>query len=53
LLLLEGITASVENVFNSSFPLFRPLNLVTRAEPAGFAKDFIEFASSAEVNDLI
>ena len=53
LLPLEGIAASVENVRNRSFPLSRPLNLVTRSEPAGLAKDFIEFAGSPQVNDLI
>lgn len=53
LLPLEGIAASVENVRNRSFPLSRPLNLVTRTEPVGLAKDFIEFARSSQVNDLI
>lgn len=53
LLPLAGIAASVENVRNRSFPLSRPLNLVTRAEPAGLTKTFIEFARSPEVNDLI
>jgi phosphate transport system substrate-binding protein len=53
LLPLEGITASVENVRNRSFPLSRPLNLVTRAAPTGIAKAFIEFAGSPQVNDLI
>jgi len=53
LLPLEGIAASVENVSNRSFPLSRPLNLVTRAEPVGLVKDFIEFAGSPQVNDLI
>ena len=53
LLPLEGIAASVENVRNHSFPLSRPLNLVTRWEPAGIAKAFIEFAGSPQVNDLI
>lgn len=53
LLPLEGIAASVENVRNRSFPLSRPLNLVTRTEPVGLAKDFIEFARSPQVNDLI
>jgi phosphate transport system substrate-binding protein len=53
LLPLEGIAASVENVRNRSFPLSRPLNLVTRTEPVGIVKDFIEFASSTQVNDLI
>ena len=53
LLPLEGIAASVENVRNRSFPLSRPLNLVTRAEPSGLAKAFIEFAGSPQVHDLI
>ncbi len=53
LLPLEGITASVENVRNRSFPLSRPLNLVTRGEPLGLAKDFIEFAQLPQINDLI
>ncbi len=53
LLPLEGIAASVENVRNRSFPLSRPLNLVTRGKPVGLAKTFIEFAGSPQVNDLI
>jgi phosphate transport system substrate-binding protein len=53
LLPLEGIAASVENVRNRSFPLSRPLNLVTRGEPVGLVKDFIDFAQLPQVNDLI
>jgi phosphate transport system substrate-binding protein len=53
LLPLEGIAASVENVRNRSFPLSRPLNLVTRAKPVGIAKTFVEFARLSQVNDLI
>lgn len=53
LLPLDGIAASVENVRNRNFPLARPLNLVTRSEPTGHVKDFIEFAESPQVHDLI
>jgi len=53
LLPLEGIAASVENVRNRSFPLSRPLNLVTRGQPVGLAKDFIDFAQLPQINDLI
>lgn len=53
LLPLGGITASVANVLNHSFPLSRPLNLVTREAPTGTAKAFIDFARSVQVNDLI
>jgi phosphate transport system substrate-binding protein len=53
LLPLEAIEASIENVRNLTFPLSRPLNLVTRTEPSGIAKAFIEFARSAQVDDII
>lgn len=53
LLEMAGVAARVENVRNGSFPLARPLNLVTKAEPQGVAKAFIDFAQSAEVHDLV
>jgi phosphate transport system substrate-binding protein len=53
LLPLEGIMATVENVRNRTFPLSRPLNLVTREQPTGIIKDFIAFAHSEQVDDLI
>ncbi len=53
LLPLDGVAASVENVQNGAFPLARPLNLVTRSEPAGIIKAFIEFARSRQVDDLV
>lgn len=53
LLPLNGIAASVENVRNGSFPLSRPLNLVTKTAPQGLTKRFIEFASSKNVDDIV
>lgn len=53
LLPLQRVAASVENVRNGSFSLARPLNLVSRTEPAGLARQFIEFARSKQVHDLI
>ncbi len=53
LLAVSGVEATVENVRNGSFPLSRPLNLVTNGSPTGLAKTFIDFASSKDVNDLI
>ncbi len=53
LLPLNGVVASVENVRNGSFPLSRPLNLVTKTAPQGLAKRFIEFASSKSVDDIV
>ncbi len=53
LLPLDGIIASVENVRNQTFPLSRPLNLITQQQPTGIIKDFIAYASSEQVADLI
>lgn len=53
LLPLDGVMASVANVRNGTFPLSRPLNLVTRGMPKGLARDFIEFARSEQVHDLV
>lgn len=53
LLPLHGVTASVAAVRSGTFPLSRPLNLVTKTPPTGLAKTFIEFAQSSSVHDLI
>jgi phosphate transport system substrate-binding protein len=53
LLPLDGVMASVANVRNGTFPLSRPLNLITRGMPKGLARDFIEFARSEQVHDLV
>lgn len=53
LLPLDGVAASVVNVRNGTFPLSRPLNLVTRGAPQGLIRDFIEFARSEQVHDLV
>ncbi|RMF99726.1 MAG: phosphate ABC transporter substrate-binding protein, partial [Planctomycetota bacterium] len=43
LLALDGVEASVENVANHTYPLRRPLNLLTKGEPQGIVKQFIDF----------
>lgn len=53
LLPTAGVAASIENVRNGSFPLSRPLTLVTRAPPTGLAAAFVDYARSAAVHDLI
>ena len=53
LLPIQGVAATVANVRNRSFPLSRPLNLVTHSPAAGLNKRFIDFAQSREVHDLI
>lgn len=53
LLPLGAVAATVENVQNASFPLSRPLNLVTKTEAKDLQKAFIEFARSKDVHDLV
>lgn len=53
LLGLEGVPASVANVKNGTYPLSRPLNLVTRPAGGERLERFIGFARSAEVDDIV
>ena len=53
LLPVGGIEASTENVQDGSFPLSRPLTLVTKETPSGLTKEFIEYAQSEKVHELI
>ena len=53
LLPVGEVEASTSTVQDGSFPLSRPLNLVTTDTPSGLTKEFIEFARSEKVNDLV
>ena len=53
LLPLNGIEANTAHVRDGTWPLARPLNLVSKGQPSGLAKDFITFATSKAVDDLI
>ena len=53
LLPVSGVAASIENVANGTFPLSRPLNLVVKKTPEGLAKEFIDFAKSDKVHDIV
>jgi phosphate transport system substrate-binding protein len=53
LLPVGGVAASIETVRNGTFPLSRPLHIVTRTPPVGLAKVFIDFARSKAVHDII
>ena len=53
LLSVGGVTASTETVRNGTFPISRPLHIVTRIPPVGLAKAFIDYAQSKAVHDII
>lgn len=53
LLPVSDVAAATENIRNGAFPLSRPLTLVTKKPPQGLSKEFIEFARSKEVHDIV
>lgn len=53
LLPVGGVPATLENVRNGTFPLSRNLNLITREPPTGLIAEFIRYARSDAVHDLI
>lgn len=53
LLPVEGMAASIANVSNGTFPINRPLNLVINKPPTGLTKNFIDFARSQKVQDIV
>lgn len=53
LLPIAGVAASGQSIRSGQYPLTRPLILVTKGMPQDLAMHFIEFAQSAQVNDLV
>ena len=53
LLPIGGIKATTKTVQDGSFPLSRPLTLVTKTQPSGLTQEFIEFAQSEEIHDIV
>lgn len=45
---LDGIEASKENVKTGTFPITRPLHLVTNGPPTGIVKEYIDYVLSPE-----
>lgn len=50
---LEGIQATAQTVRDGSFPLARPLNLVTQGPLNPQQQKFIDFAQSPQVKDIV
>jgi phosphate transport system substrate-binding protein len=50
---LGGVAATRENVINGSYGLSRPFLFMTLGEPAGQARQFIDFTLSAEGQRLL
>ena len=53
LLALNSVAANKANVINGTYPIIRTLNVVTKGEPSGKAKEFIDFLFSTEGQKII
>ena len=52
-LTLNGIKPSVESISNGSYPIVRTLYMVTKGEPKGLERDFIDFILSEKGQRII
>jgi phosphate transport system substrate-binding protein len=50
---LDGITPTIETVQDGTYPISRPLNVVTDGEPGGAVKDFIDFLKSEDGQKIV
>lgn len=50
---MRGIAAVTDAVRDGSFPLSRPLNLITKGAPNPLAQRFVGFATSPAMADLV
>lgn len=50
---IDGVAATVENAKNGSYPIVRPFLFVTKGEPSGLTKAFIDYCLSVEVQPII
>jgi len=50
---LDGTAANDENILNGRYKLVRPFLFVSRGEPSGLAKAFVDFVLSAEGQALV
>lgn len=53
LLPVAGVAATIDKVKSGEFPLSRTLNLVTKSTPKGLQLQFIQFAQSSEVAEIV
>ncbi len=50
---IDDVEPSVANVKNGTYPIFRPLNMLTNGEPNNLAKAFLDFILSAEGQAIV
>jgi phosphate transport system substrate-binding protein len=50
---LDGVMATRQSVATGRFPMLRPLNLVVSKQPEGMVLEFLKYARSKEVRDIL
>ena len=50
---LNGVAATHENIVNGSYELYRPYLFITKSEPTGTTKQFIEYVQSNEGQQIL
>lgn len=50
---IDGVAAEVANVINETYSIVRPLNYLTKEEPKGNVKEYIDFCLSSEGQKIV
>jgi phosphate transport system substrate-binding protein len=50
---INGVEPSVANVKNGSYPIFRPLNMLTNGEPGALAQAFLDYILSVAGQEIV
>jgi phosphate transport system substrate-binding protein len=50
---IDGVAPTVANVKNGSYPIFRPLNMLTKGDPNELSKAFLDFILSPEGQTIV
>jgi len=50
---IDGVAPTEKNITSKTYPVARLLHMLTKGEPKGLAKDFLEFVLSPEVQDTV
>jgi len=50
---INGIAATQANVKNETYPIVRPLYFLTKTQPTGVVKDFIDFCQGSEGQKIV
>lgn len=52
-LAIDGVAGTAENAKNGTYPIVRPLYFLTKEQPTGIVKDFIDFCLGAEGQSIV